>query len=39
MQMIDIPSLRSADMPEREAGFWKMTGPGAVMVGMAVGSG
>ena len=39
MKMLDIPSLRSADMPEREAGFWKMTGPGAVMVGMAIGSG
>ncbi len=37
--MLEIPPLRSADMPERDSGFWKMTGPGAVMVGIAIGSG
>ena len=36
---LEIPALREADMPEREAGFWQMTGPGAVMIGMAIGSG
>ncbi len=36
---LEIPSLREADLPEREASFWKMTGPGAVMIGMAIGSG
>ena len=37
--MLEIPPLRSADMPERDSGFWKSTGPGAVMVGIAIGSG
>ena len=39
MKLLEIPPLRSADMPERKLGFWKMTGPGAVMVGIAIGSG
>ena len=39
MKLLEIPPLRTADMPERKLGFWKMTGPGAVMVGIAIGSG
>ncbi len=39
MKTLDIPDLRTADLPEREKSFWKMTGPGAVMIGMAIGSG
>ena len=39
MKTLEIPELRSADLPERETSFWKMTGPGAVMIGMAIGSG
>jgi len=34
-----IEPLREADMPEREKSFWRMTGPGAIMVGLAIGSG
>ena len=39
METLPIPPLKQADMPERTSGFWKMTGPGAVMIGMAIGSG
>ena len=39
MKLLEIPPLRSADLPERKLSFWKMTGPGAVMVGIAIGSG
>ena len=38
MKLLEIPPLRCADMPERKLGFWKMTGPGAVMVGIAIGT-
>ena len=31
--------LRQADLPEMEKSFWQLTGPGAIMVGLAVGSG
>ena len=34
-----IEPLRSGDLPEMEKSFWRMTGPGAIMVGLAVGSG
>lgn len=34
-----IPTRRTADLPERNKSFWQMTGPGAVMIGMAIGSG
>ena len=34
-----IPARRTADLPERDKSFWQMTGPGAVMIGMAIGSG
>jgi len=36
---IAIPPLQSADLPDREIGFWKLTGPGAIMIGLAIGSG
>jgi len=34
-----IPQLRQGDMPEMKGSFWHMVGPGAIMVGLAVGSG
>lgn len=36
---IPIPALRRADLPEREESFWKLAGPGAIMIGLAIGSG
>ena len=39
METLRIPPLKQGDMPERKSSFWKMTGPGAVMIGMAIGSG
>ena len=39
MKTLEIPAMRTADMPERKTSFWRMTGPGAVMIGMAIGSG
>lgn len=37
--MSDIPALKQADLPERKLGFWQMTGPGAITVGLAIGAG
>ena len=37
--MIPIPDLREGDLPEREESFRQLTGPGAVMMGLAIGSG
>lgn len=34
-----IPPLEQADLPERTKAFWKMTGPGAVLVGLSIGAG
>ena len=34
-----ISPLREGDLPPREKSFWKMTGPGALMVGLSIGSG
>lgn len=34
-----IPPLEKADLPERQKAFWKMTGPGAVLVGLSIGAG
>jgi len=31
--------LKENDLPQREKSFWRMTGPGAIMVGMSIGSG
>ena len=36
---IQIPPMQEHDLPKREKSFWRMTGPGAVMVGLAIGSG
>lgn len=36
---VEIPPLQSADLPERKLPFWKMTGPGAVLVGLSIGAG
>lgn len=34
-----VEPLQSADMPDRKLPFWKMTGPGAVLVGLSIGAG
>ena len=31
--------LKTAEMPERTKSFWKLAGPGAVLVGLSIGSG
>jgi hypothetical protein len=36
---IPIPALQAADLPERKESFRKLAGPGAIMVGLAIGSG
>ena len=36
---IPIPPLRKADLPERDRSFWQLAGPGAIMIGLAIGSG
>jgi len=36
---VAIPPLKENDLPQREKSFWRMTGPGAIMVGMSIGSG
>ena len=36
---VQVPPMKEHDLPKREKSFWKMTGPGAVMVGLAIGSG
>ena len=34
-----LAPLRPSDLPERQLPFWKMTGPGAVLVGLSIGAG
>lgn len=34
-----IAPLGAADLPDRKLAFWKMTGPGAVLVGLSIGAG
>jgi Mn2+/Fe2+ NRAMP family transporter len=34
-----IEPLRQGDLPEMKKGFWRLLGPGAIMVGLAIGSG
>ena len=34
-----IAPLRTADLPHRSQSFWRMTGPGAVLVGLSIGAG
>ncbi|MDP6377009.1 MAG: hypothetical protein QF921_16945 [Pseudomonadales bacterium] len=36
---IPITPLDEADLPNRERSFWQLTGPGTVMIGLAIGSG
>ncbi len=36
---VQVPPMQEHDLPKREKSFWRMTGPGAVMVGLAIGSG
>lgn len=35
----ELEPLRQADLPERKLAFWKMTGPGAILVGLSIGAG
>ena len=37
--MLPIPAQTENDLPLREKSLWRMTGPGAIMVGMSIGSG
>jgi hypothetical protein len=34
-----LPPLTPGDLPARELPFWRLTGPGAVLVGLAIGAG
>ena len=36
---LSIEPLKQADLPNVEKPFWKMTGPGAILVGLAIGAG
>src|SRR5688572_22410897 len=37
--MHPIPPRQTADLPERTQSFWRLAGPGAVLVGLAIGAG
>lgn len=34
-----LPELKAADLPEKKLSFWRMAGPGAVLVGLSIGAG
>lgn len=34
-----LPPLKTADLPAKPSGFWKLAGPGAVLVGLSIGGG
>lgn len=34
-----LPDFKEADLPERKDSFWKLAGPGAVLVGLSIGAG
>jgi hypothetical protein len=34
-----VPPLQRADLPARATAFWRLTGPGAVLVGLSIGAG
>ncbi len=36
---LKIPDFQQADLPQRTQSFWRMAGPGAIMVGLAIGAG
>lgn len=35
----NVAEFRQADMPEKTLGFWKLAGPGAILVGLSIGAG
>lgn len=37
--MSHVAPMGEADLPERRVSFWRMTGPGAVLVGLSIGAG
>ena len=41
MSRIDepLPDLQTADLPEKTRPNWKLTGPGAILVGLSIGAG
>lgn len=39
LPIMQLEPLKTEDIPAREKPFWKMTGPGAVLVGLAIGAG
>ena len=34
-----IAPLGTADLPRRQLSFWRLTGPGAILVGLSIGAG
>ena len=36
---MSLPELKKSDLPERSRSFWKIAGPGAVLVGLSIGAG
>ncbi|MBT3603889.1 MAG: hypothetical protein HN521_12550, partial [Candidatus Latescibacteria bacterium] len=34
-----LEDFKKQDLPERKLGFWKMAGPGAILVGLSIGAG
>ena len=34
-----LPDLQTADLPEKTRPNWKLTGPGAILVGLSIGAG
>lgn len=36
---LPIPPLTENDLPDRKKSFWRMSGPGAIMIGVSIGSG
>lgn len=36
---LTIPSLQTADLPEKKLSFWQLAGPGAILVGLSIGAG
>ena len=36
---MSLPKLKKSDLPERSRSFWKIAGPGAVLVGLSIGAG
>ena len=34
-----LPPFQSADLSDKSKSFWQLVGPGAILVGLAIGSG